>query len=40
MQNAEDDSFVDVDEDSYSERGEETVPQERKRKERKMKPTQ
>lgn len=35
MQNAEDDSFVDVDEDSYSEREEETVPQERKRKERK-----
>lgn len=35
MQNAEDDSFVDVDEDSYSEREEEIVPQERKRKERK-----
>lgn len=35
MQNAEDDSFVDVDEDSYSEKEEETVPQEKKRKERK-----
>lgn len=32
MQNAEDDSFVDVDEDSYSEKEEEIVPQERKRK--------
>ena len=35
MQNAEDDSFEDVDEDSYSEKEEEIVPQERKRKERK-----